>query len=119
MNHKEYTVRVYADRTEWLNSFGDFHRVDGPAIEYVDGGKFWYINGEFSRLDGPALEYADGEKRWYMNDQLHRTDGPAIEFTDDRELYYLKGKYLSALEHQRALAEPAPCAEHTLSPTKE
>ena len=26
---------------------GDYpHRIDGPAIEYADGHKSWYINGE-------------------------------------------------------------------------
>ena len=43
------------------------HRVDGPAIEYVDGTKVWYVNGKSHRIDGPAFEYSDGSKHWYIN----------------------------------------------------
>ena len=43
------------------------HREDGPAIEWVDGTKVWYINGERHREDGPAIEDADGYKAWYIN----------------------------------------------------
>jgi hypothetical protein len=44
-----------------------FHREDGPAVEYADGDKFWYINGKRHREDGPAMEYTDGAKFWYIN----------------------------------------------------
>jgi len=46
-----------------------FHREDGPAIEYADGGKCWYTNGKRHREDGPAIEYADGDKSWYLNNE--------------------------------------------------
>ena len=45
------------------------HRLDGPAAEYADGDKHWYIDGKRHRLDGPASEYADGGKLWYIDDQ--------------------------------------------------
>ena len=43
------------------------HREDGPAIEYANGDKFWYVNGLCHRKDGPAFEYANGGKFWYLN----------------------------------------------------
>jgi hypothetical protein len=46
---------------------GKHHRADGPAIEYADGGKEWYVNGKLHREDGPAIEYADGGKEWWLN----------------------------------------------------
>ena len=46
------------------------HRLDGPAIEYADGGKFWYQNGQRHRLDGPAIEYTNGTKYWFQNGQI-------------------------------------------------
>jgi hypothetical protein len=30
---------------EWKLPNGKFHRKDGPAIEYSNGNKYWYING--------------------------------------------------------------------------
>jgi hypothetical protein len=64
----EYKVRVYdnGDRF-WRNQNGHLHREDGPAIEWADGSKFWYLNGQLHREDGPAIEYADGTKFWYLN----------------------------------------------------
>ena len=41
--YKEYTVRVYKDRTVYYNAKGQRHRKAGPAIEYVDGDKLWYL----------------------------------------------------------------------------
>jgi hypothetical protein len=38
---------------------------------YIDGEtEMWYLNGELHRVDGPACEYANGYKQWWLNDQL-------------------------------------------------
>ena len=79
----KYRVEVDEDGTRWYyNSDNQFHRDDGPAIEYADGSKHWYQNGQLHRTDGPAVEYADGTKFWYQNGILHRTDGPAVEYAN-------------------------------------
>ena len=44
-----------------------FHRENGPAVEWVDGDKRWYLNGKCHREDGPAIECSDGYKSWYLN----------------------------------------------------
>ena len=33
--------KEYEDRTEYYNELGKVHREDGPAIEYINGGKVW------------------------------------------------------------------------------
>jgi hypothetical protein len=43
------------------------HRIDGPAVEYVDGDKVWYVDGKRHRIDGPAFELNSGSKEWYIN----------------------------------------------------
>jgi hypothetical protein len=43
-----------------------YHRLDGPAIEWVDGDKFWYQNGKRHRIDGPAREWFNGYKEWWI-----------------------------------------------------
>lgn len=43
------------------------HRMDGPAVEYPSGSKFWYQNGRPHREDGPAREYASGYKEFWIN----------------------------------------------------
>jgi hypothetical protein len=65
------------------------HRTDGPAIEYADGGKQWFLNDKLHRADGPAIERHNGDKFWHFGDQLHRTDGPACEYADGRKKWYL------------------------------
>lgn len=32
-----------------------------------DGSVFWWIDGELHREDGPAVEYVDGSKEWFLN----------------------------------------------------
>jgi len=44
-----------------------YHRHDGPAVEWFDGTKAWWVDGKRHRLDGPAIEYADGDKFWYVD----------------------------------------------------
>jgi hypothetical protein len=40
----EYTVQVDKEKTQWFLS-GVLHRADGPAIEYSNGDKSWYLKG--------------------------------------------------------------------------
>ena len=81
------------------------HREDGPAIEYADGSKFWYLNGIHHRSDEPAREYNDGTKEWYLNGNLHRIDGPAYEGISEDGYkewsWWLNGKEYSEEEHKR------------------
>jgi hypothetical protein len=98
MSYKEYTVKVYADGSNFWFLNGKCHREDGPAIEYADGSKLWSLNGKYHREDGPACEWADGSKSWYQNDKLHREDGPACEYSDGTKFWYLNGKECTEAE---------------------
>jgi hypothetical protein len=37
--------KEYSDRIEYRNEQGYLHREDGPATEWFDGAKFWYLYG--------------------------------------------------------------------------
>ena len=91
----EYKVKVYGTRTEWYNLEGNYHRENGPAIEFSNGYKSWWINGQRHRENGPAVEYTNGDKEWWINGQLHRTDGPAIEYANGNKSWYINGKKYS------------------------
>ena len=54
------TIRYYKHNTDIL------HRLDGPAVEYGDGDKFYYVEGKRHRLDGPAIEHTNGDKYYYV-----------------------------------------------------
>jgi len=95
---KEYKVEVSEHSTRWYNSKDQLHREDGPAIEWANGTKSYYINGKHHREDGPAMETADGEKHYYINGQLHREEGPAVEWVDGSKGYYINGKCLTKKE---------------------
>jgi hypothetical protein len=82
----------------WRNPAGQFHRKEGPAIEYANGDKKWWVNGQLHREDGPAEEWANGSKVWYMNSQLHRTDGPAFETVYGDKQWWFRNKKVSKLE---------------------
>jgi hypothetical protein len=63
--------KKYSDRIEYYNEHGLPHREDGPAREFKDGSKEWFINGQRHREDGPAIEWNNGRKFWYLNDKLY------------------------------------------------
>jgi hypothetical protein len=56
--------KEYPNGIEYQNEQGKTHRTDGPAIEWNNGDRSWWINGERHREDGPAVEFSDGEKWW-------------------------------------------------------
>ena len=65
MSQPKMKVDSYG-RKEWcLNN--EYHREDGPAIEWPDGSKHWILNGQYHREDGPAIEWFDGSKHWFLN----------------------------------------------------
>jgi hypothetical protein len=71
---------------QYLNEDNEYHRLDGPAIEYSDGDKYWYKNDERHREDGPAREYYEGDKEYWYNDKF-------INVKTDKEFkQYLKMK---------------------------
>ena len=73
-----YQVKVHANGDKYWCQNGQFHRLDGPAIEFTSGAKHWYQNDKLHRLDGPAIECASGHKYWYQNGRLHRLNGPPL-----------------------------------------
>lgn len=74
------------------------HRTDGPACEFVNGTKQWWIDGKRHRNDGPAIEYANGNKEWWLNGKPNRTDGPSVEWSDGVKAWYINGKNLTEEE---------------------
>lgn len=71
-------------------------------ITIDDEGKYYYSDKKMTLLhheDGPACEYVDGTKFWYLNDKCHREDGPAIEYSNGHKLWYFDGKNITQEEH--------------------
>ena len=87
------------------------HRENGPAQEW-NGAKFWYQNGQYHRTDGPAIEWWDGDKRWFQNGQRHRIDGPAVVYANGSKAWYINGVRMSEAEF---LAATQPTVEMTVA----
>lgn len=58
------------------------HREDGPAREFVNGKREWWLYGKRHRRSGPAVIHPQGTQEWWMNGVLHRENGPAIVTTN-------------------------------------
>jgi len=109
---KTYKVTVdHKGTIYWYNEKDQRHCEHGPAIEFADGTKFWYINNQLHREDGPAIERANGSKEWYINDKQHREDGPAVEYADGRKEWYINGKLLT---EQEFIKRTQPVVELTM-----
>ena len=79
----------------YRNEKNEWHRTDGPAIEYSNGDKEWLIHGVLHREDGPAVECANGTKAWYINGKQHRLDGPAVERPGGRNEWWINDQEFS------------------------
>ena len=105
-NYQEYTVRVHKDYTEYLNKDGELHRLEGPAIEWSNGTKGWYVNGKRHRTDGPAFDWGSGSKGWYVDNKPHRLDGPAFEWSSGYKEWYVEGKCLTEQQFKALTSKP-------------
>jgi hypothetical protein len=65
------------------NEHGHLHCIDGPAIEFSNGIKQWWINGNIHRLDGPAF-ITPAYDVWYINGFDVDTD--IHEWADERDI---------------------------------
>ena len=52
----------------WKYRNGKLHTESGPAVEYIDGRKEWYVDGKRHRLYGPAVS-GDGTEEYWVNDK--------------------------------------------------
>jgi len=59
------------------------HNEGEPAIEDNSGVKYWYQHNKRHRLDGPAIEYKDGTKFYFI-------DNVGYDEKDYWELYRVK-----------------------------
>ena len=48
--------------------------------------KYYYEGDKLHRADGPAVEWANGTKEWWLNGKRHRADGPAVEHWTGRKI---------------------------------
>ena len=70
-DHTETTKEIL-NKTLWYKAYyivGSYqlHRLDGPAVEFTDGTKEYWVEDQQHRLDGPAIEWADGSKEYWIN----------------------------------------------------
>ena len=102
------TYRIVVDEhgcSRYYNAANQLHRLDGPAVEYVNGHKEWWQNGHLHRTDGPAIISERGVKYWYQNNRLHRTNGPAVEWNDSDEWWFINGERLSKDEFNQMVEQ--------------
>ena len=72
---------------EWKNANGERHREDGPAIEWANGSRNWFINGIAHRVDGPSYEDVNGYSEWWKHGKLVRKEWHVQGVLTRREHY--------------------------------
>jgi hypothetical protein len=85
------TLIIRKGKKVWKTKTKKIHREDGPAIEWEDGTKEWYIYGKLHREDSPAIEYANGYNNWCICGRFVSK----TEFTDLLVQHHLKLQLLS------------------------
>ncbi|MDP2696414.1 MAG: hypothetical protein Q8O87_04190 [bacterium] len=92
-------IITYNGEKRWYKN-GKRHREDGPAIEYADGTKSWYINDnslteeEFNlQMRSKPIRTEHGNRvEWRLDGERHRDDGPAVEWSNGTKSWYINGK---------------------------
>ena len=69
----------------WKNRAGNWHRTDGPAIEYANGTKYWFNNGKYHRIGGPAIVYNTGLSVYYIMGKIFKNKEEFFEALSDEE----------------------------------
>lgn len=85
----------------WYNEAGQLHRLDGPAVECVDGTSAWYKHGTLHRVDGPAFELANGYKEYRLEGKRYSN---LEDFCNDAGITG-KHKTLLLLKHSLCLIQ--------------
>ena len=56
--------------------------------ELPNGDKHWYLNDKFHREDGPAIEYINEYKEWWLNGKEYTEEEyTMIQFTKGINIY--------------------------------
>lgn len=86
------------DECSKFYSNSNFHRTDGPALEYANGSEEWWLDGKRHRTDGPAIVYKNPpEEWWFQHGHKHRLCGPAVNMNGNIE-WWIHGKVLDTQE---------------------
>jgi len=103
LNKMGYIVKKNYDENGvvWYGSNNRLHRINGPALEYSNGSKYWYLNGKAHRENGPAIEFSNGSKFWLINNKKHREDGPAVDDIDGTKEWWLNDKEYTEEEYNK------------------
>ena len=79
MPRKEFTVELFPNGQTFYAYDGELQKknmaktVGKYKVTYFDNGaEIWRHNEKLHREDGPAVEYKDGEKEWWLNNQSYR-----------------------------------------------
>lgn len=51
------------------------------------------------REDGPACEWVNGDKEWWLNDKLHRIGGPSAQFHSGEKFFAINGIFYEENEY--------------------
>ncbi len=81
---------------------GELHRDGLPAVEFLNGSRFYYVTGIRHREDGPALikpitdDDPFKQEQWWLNGERHRIGGAATIISDETGIiersWYVNGK---------------------------
>lgn len=76
--HFQYQLKktIFANRIQYRNTHGKLHRLDGPAVIFMDGRQYWYESGYWHRENGPAEIHRS--IMWAKHGILHRLNGLAV-----------------------------------------
>ena len=74
-----FIAYIRSKRDNFLNI--DSSKITGVHITKA-GSKHYFLKGKRHREDGPAIDYADGHKEWFLHGRCHKIEpvGPNVAY---------------------------------------
>ena len=92
IHNKNGMYIIALDGTKYTFKNNEYHSYNGKlAIENSNGDKCWFRNGMEHRLYGPAVEFSDGSKMWWLFG-LHYFEDEYNEIMKNAPLFYWKNR---------------------------
>lgn len=90
-----------------------FKDLKSEPRHYRDHGETAWLteDGKFHRIGGPADEFDNGDKVFYVNNKRHNEEGAAIQLADGRNFYYLEGVEMTQKQWAKEVKKYAPKAK--------
>lgn len=90
IENRPHRLRDGDEKYRWyIKDTFTLHNEEEPTIIFNNEDKYWIQHHKFHRLDGPAIEFKDGRKKYYIDNSSYDEE-VYWNHSDVKKYMYLK-----------------------------